>query len=148
MTDESGSELPIYHICFTVPDLDSAMAELSELIGVDWGRPADEQLGAWPYRITFSRSQPHLELIQGAPGSPWYRERPMFHHLGIWTLDLADCLAGWTAAGANLDFDARPEGRRFAYVDAPQSGAKLEAVDIRGLSTFRQRWVDRRPPPN
>ena len=140
MTDETHAELPIYHVCFAVSDLLAAMAELRALIGVTWGPPADEQFGDWAYRIVFSQAQPHLELIQGAPGSPWHTASARFHHLGVWTQDLSNCLSGWAAAGASIDFDGRTAGRHFAYAFAPNSGATLEAVDTVGRQSFSERW--------
>ncbi|MFB7911488.1 hypothetical protein ACFC1T_34160 [Kitasatospora sp. NPDC056076] len=39
-----------YHVCFTVPDLDSAMADLTAA-GVRWREPANGRSGDWDYRI-------------------------------------------------------------------------------------------------
>lgn len=129
-----------YHICFAVPDLAKAMTELSEMLGVTFGQPFESQLGDWPYTLVFTDQAPHIELICGGPGSPWETSRPVFHHLGWWTPDLAETIESWTEAGGAPYFDGRERGRRFAYIDAPNSGARLEAVDLGQRKGFLDRW--------
>ena len=132
-----------YHVCFTVPDLEAAMTELTDLVGVTWGEPIRSQFGDWPYSLAFSTVAPHFELISSVVGSPWHSEQPGFHHLGWWSHCLDETLAGWVDRGAEPLFDGRHHGRRFGYVDAPASGVRLEAVDIGQRKAFVQRWSDK-----
>lgn len=131
-----------YHVCFAVPDLDAAMHELTDLLGVRFGEPVRDRLGQWPYSLAFTDRAPHIELVSSVVGSPWETNTPTFHHLGWWTSCLADTIDSWTAApGTTMHFDGRKHGRRFAYVDAPHSGVRLEAVDSIQQGGFLERWV-------
>jgi hypothetical protein len=126
-----------------VTDLKAAMAELTELTGATFGEPVHSRLEDWPYSIVFTQEAPHIELISSVPGSPW--ESPGFHHLGWWTSCLPDTVEQWTEAGAALHFDGQDHGRRFAYVDAPKSGIRLEAVDAVQREGFLAQWAQQGP---
>ena len=141
-SDHSHSDHPsLYHFCFTVPDLPAAAEELSELLGVRFGEPLHSEIGEWPYSIAFSETEPHIELISSVAGSPWEAQSPHFHHLGFWSSCLDRTLADWAEAGTEPVFDGREYGRRFAYVDAPRSGVRLEAVDLSQQADFLSRWT-------
>lgn len=130
-----------YHVCFTVPDLEAAMRELVDLVGVRFGEPVHGQLGPWPYSLVFTDQPPHIDLISSIEGSPWETGAARFHHLGWWTSCLADTIDSWASTGASMRFDGREHGRRFAYLDAPHSGVRLEAVDAAQRDGFLSRWV-------
>lgn len=130
-----------YHVCFAVPDLDAAMNELTEALGVSWGSPVDGRLEAWDYRLVFSREAPHFELISSVAGSPWEAASPRFHHIGFWSQCLDSTLDTWRDAGGTMFYDSRPEGRRFGYVDLPASGMRVEAVDDAQRENFLATWA-------
>lgn len=134
-----------YHVCFAVPDLDAAMRELTELVGARFGEPVHDLLGPWPYSLVFTDRAPHIELIRSVEGSPWQAESAHFHHLGWWTTCLATTIDSWRAAGTEMHFDGREHGRRFAYVDAPNSGMRLEGVDAAQRDNFVRRWAGTYP---
>lgn len=129
-----------YHVCFAVSDLEKAMAELTEMVGVTFGEPIRSKLGPWPYSLVFTREAPHIELVSSVEGSPWEASAPAFHHLGWWTACLPETIEAWVADGGMVHFDGRDHGRRFAYIDAPWSGARLEAVDSSQRPDFLRRW--------
>lgn len=60
MLDEGVSSAPggpgFYHVCFAVPDLDEAMAELTAIAGVTFGEPISSQLGPWPYSLVVQQA--------------------------------------------------------------------------------------------
>lgn len=142
-----------YHVCFAVPDIAAAMAELTELVGAQFGAVRDESLGGWEYTIVFTTTAPHIELVSGSPGSPWETTTPRFHHLGWWSDCLDETVEAWTGPAdsahdasvattgpiATMMFDGRAFGRRFAYVDGPRSGVRFEAVDRSGFAGFLER---------
>lgn len=134
-----------YHVCFVVPDLDAAMRELTELVGVRFGEPVHDQLGPWPYSIVFTDQAPYIELISSIEGSPWETDTARFHHLGWWTSCLGDTIEAWGTQGARMHFDGRELGRRFAYVDAPHSGVRLEIVDAAQRDVFLRKWASIQP---
>lgn len=133
---------PCYHLCFAVPDLDRATADLTRTVGVDWNPVQDRRLGDWDFRIVFSRQgPPFFEIIEGPPGSPWdCPDGPRFDHLGYWSEDLSSHSEALSAAGAPMDFDACPYGRGFAYHRLESIGARVELVDIAAQQGFLQTW--------
>lgn len=130
-----------YHVCFAVPDLEKAMTELSEMVGVTFGEPIRSQLGPWSYSLVFTREAPHIELVSSVEGSPWATDAARFHHLGWWTSCLPKTIETWSESGGTMHFDGREHGRRFAYSDAPHSGVRLEAVDSVQRPDFLARWA-------
>lgn len=142
----------VYHQGIRVPDLDLAMAELGETLGIEWCVVQEREQQVWlpdlgltaiPLRFTYSRGDgQHLELLEGAPGSIWDgRERPGVHHVGVWSDDVrrdteAAVARGWTCAAAQ-----RPpeEGYgAFTYVQPP-SGLIVEYVTS-AIRPMFERW--------
>src|SRR5262249_51595064 len=84
----------MYHVGIVVPDLDAAQARFSELLGVEWGPVAENDIEVQmdgsdlvvPNRICYSTRAPYLELIQEVPGTPWVcNEYSNLHHIGFFT---------------------------------------------------------------
>lgn len=130
-----------YHLCFAVSDLETAMEDLTNAGGIDWNEPRAGTLGDWAYRIVFSRSQPHIELIEGPAGSPWdTTDGAHFHHLGWWTHSLSSSARQLTEHGMPAGFDGCPYGRSFAYHRVDSIGANIEIVDAAARSAFLSTW--------
>ncbi len=105
-----------YHVGIVVEDLESAAAQLTDLLGVTWGsisevgqmtvRRPDGNDHVVPLRCVYSTEAPRLELIEEVPGSIWVRnEHSNLHHLGVWAEGLAgesDRLAGMQPEGEVL----------------------------------------------
>jgi hypothetical protein len=141
-----------YHVGIRVPDLDAAMAEMGDSLGVSWCSVQSGVQNVWlpdvgtteiPLRFTYSSTGPmHLELLEGAPGSIWDgRRQPGAHHVGVWSDDvggetktLVD--AGWTLLMAQ----APPEKGygAFTYVQPP-SGLVVELV-WSAIAPMFDRW--------
>jgi hypothetical protein len=131
-----------YHVCFVVPDIPAAMAELTELAQVQWNEPTAAVLEEWSYTIVFSRQFPFIELISGPPGSPWdATSGPRFDHLGWWSESLNSTACWWTTHGAEPRYDGRPAGRSFAYFFAPTIGENIEVVDTERQPDFLNNWT-------
>lgn len=147
---------PCYHLCFAVPDLDLATADLSRTVGTTWSSVREGRLGDWDFRIVFSREgPPFFEVIEGAPGSPWdASEGARFDHLGYWSDDLPTHKALLDEAGAPVDFDACPYGGRFTYHRLDSIGARIELVDVTNQQGFLESWnpggaqMPSLPPPH
>lgn len=130
-----------YHACFVVPDLERAMADFTSAAGTAWNAIREATLGEWHYRIVFSTTMPHIELIQGPPGSPWdASDGPRFDHLGWWTASLETTTGRLAGCGLPADFDGRTHGRRFAYHRVESIGARFEVVDAANQPAFLDAW--------
>ena len=142
----------LYHTGIRVPDLDKAMAEMGDALGVTWAAVQEREQGLWtpstgaitvPLRFVYSCEGPqHLELLEGAPGSVWDGSvDPGVHHVGVWCSDvgaetqrLID--GGWTLVAGQAAPDAGFGA--FTYV-APPSGVIVELVwDV--LEPMFERW--------
>jgi Glyoxalase/Bleomycin resistance protein/Dioxygenase superfamily len=146
----------LFHLGVRVPDLDEAMAELGESLGVTWSEARDNPAQTlWTptdgvqeihLRYTYSAEGPqHIELLQGPPGSFWDGTvHPGAHHQGVWADDVTgetDRLIemGWTLVGAQRD-PAEDDGYgMFTYLQPP-GGLIIELVDRAVLSYFEQWW--------
>ena len=144
----------LFHTGVRVPDLDKARAELGASLGLTWATPVEWQQPVWtpeagtrtfPLRFTYSCEGPmHVELLDGAPGSPWDAgDAPGAHHLGVWVDDVpsevdAVVAAGWRIVAAA----ASPEEGfgTFAYL-APPAGLIVEVVAARAKPRFEAWWA-------
>lgn len=134
--------MSFYHVCFAVPDLESAMSEFTAAAGVRWQQPANEKLDQWSYRIAFTADgPPFIELIEAAPGGPWGdTSQPRFHHIGYWTSDIVAGSARLVDRGVPQAFTGCPYGRPFAYHYMASVGAHIELVDAARQSSFLRTW--------
>ncbi|GAB2623230.1 VOC family protein [Streptomyces capparidis] len=133
---------PFYHVCFAVPDLDAAMADLTRSVCARWSPPLADRIGEWDYRITFTRGgPPFIELIEGSPGSPWDASQgARFDHLGYWTTSVEQGSRRLEREGFPTDFSGCPHGRPFAYHRVDSIGARVELVDLTRRPAFTDRW--------
>jgi lactoylglutathione lyase len=145
----------MYHVGIRVPNLEVAMAELGPALGVTWASPLDVIQPLWtpedglrqvPLKFVYSCEGPqHIELLQGAEGSPWYgNDAPGVHHVGIWCDDVpgeAHRLVGegWTLRLAK----AAPEDGygSYVYVQPPSSAMLVELVDSGSIARFERWWA-------
>lgn len=143
-----------FHLGVRVPDLDAAMTEQGEALGLTWAAVQERDQAIWtpatgtvtvPLRFTYSCEGPmHVELLEGAPGSFWDgRQHPGAHHAGVWCDDVAaetERLAGlgWTLVGA-----ARPPGEGYGFFTylAPPSGLVVELVAGVARPMFERWWA-------
>ncbi|QFZ19614.1 VOC family protein [Saccharothrix syringae] len=131
-----------YHICFVVPDVERAMADLTRAVGVEWGGVKDDQVGEWAYRMAFSRTgPPYFELIEGPAGSPWDSTLgARCDHIGFWTKSVDDSAGRLAAEGYPVDFSGCPFGRRYSYHRVESLGVRLEMMDISRQVPFLATW--------
>lgn len=141
-----------YHLGVRVPDIERAMIEMGDSLGLQWCTLQERAQTVWlpgsgaveiPLRFTYSSEGPmHVELLEGAPGSIWDgRTAPGAHHIGVWSDDVRGDTqsmidAGWTLLMAQ----APPENGfgAFTYVQ-PTSGLIVELV-WSAIEPMFQRW--------
>ncbi len=140
----------IYHSGIRVPDVDAAMVQLGDSLGLTWARVqhSDARTVWTPERgleevaLTFVYScegPQHIELLQGTPGSVWDAgDEPGLHHVGVWSSDVGADVerllsAGWSVAAAAT---APDDGfGSFAYV-VPPVGLIVELVSLAAKPRF------------
>ncbi len=147
----------VFHVGVRVPDLDAAMAEFTQRMGVIWAEQRDipvqtlwtpeDGLQQVHLRFTYSAQGPqHIELLEGPPGSFWDgREDSGAHHMGIWVDSVTDetealIAEGWTIVGAQRDPNDGGGYGKFSYVQ-PLSGLIVELVDRAIQPHFEQWWA-------
>jgi hypothetical protein len=99
-------------------------------------------LGGSTVRVCYSQQgPPWLELLEGAPGSPW---DPAVvagpHHVGCWVDDLAAASRRLAEQGLPVELDARPVGAQRVYHGAPRSGLRVELFPASDGPDFLARW--------
>lgn len=134
----------VYHMGVVVADIQRAIAELSQQLGIDFEAPFSVSVGAdykgvfGQHAVTVSygrQGPPYLELLQGAPGGIWaIEDGPRMHHLGVWVEDLGNEVRRLEAAGMRTEMlgkDADGNPRLFAYMSNAH-GVRVELVDAAG----------------
>ncbi|RDI64350.1 VOC family protein [Nocardia pseudobrasiliensis] len=129
---------PHYHVGIVVADLEAAMAEYSEHLGVEWRPPVPVQSDLrtedgsrlFTSRMVYSRQgPPYMELLERRAGTPW--SEPGLHHLGLWTPDVESESERLTEAGLPRIISAADHstGAPFVYHQTAD-GVRLELIDI------------------
>jgi catechol 2,3-dioxygenase-like lactoylglutathione lyase family enzyme len=131
----------MYHVGIVVRDLDAARAHFTELLGVEWGPVAENEIEirdgdgndlVVPNRICYSTQPPYLELITEVPGTPWvWNEHSNLHHIGFFSDALVADSDRLSAAACPLELldghgDAPPA--TFTYHRDPL-GVRIEFVN-------------------
>ncbi|MFV0375041.1 VOC family protein [Microbacterium sp.] len=147
MTDTTmtpaGSLVGSYaHVGIIVEDLDAAMAEMTATQGIRWlpvqERPNDDTT----LRLTFSASEPYIELIEGSPGTSRDTSNgPHVDHLAYWTADFAADKQRLLDAGLTLDVEgSSPFGGWWAYLSSRVTGYRIELCDIAAFEGWHRQW--------
>jgi catechol 2,3-dioxygenase-like lactoylglutathione lyase family enzyme len=144
----------LFHVGVRVPDLETAMNELTEGLGITWADVVERDQPIWtpdggksttPLRFTYSCEGPqHVELLQGAPGSVWDgRDEPGVHHHGIWVDDVGAETERLIAQGWTLEMAGKPPEEGYGsmtYVRSP-NGFLLEPVNSAARPRFERWWA-------
>jgi hypothetical protein len=132
---------PFFHVGFVVPDLDVAMTEFGDVLGVEW-RPILEAplrlLGPDGVADVEVRSvyttggAPAIELFESVPGTALGGMGGVqFHHIGLWADDLGAASReldahGWMREGTVANVDNEPS--RFTMQRSPH-GFYIELLE-------------------
>jgi hypothetical protein len=133
--------------------MDAARVELARALGLTWTEPLERQSEGWEIRVCFSRQgPPHIELIEGPPGSPWDSTAgSRIDHIGYWARDVGRARDELAAAGVAVEVDGTRSGAAFTYQRGRDSGLRVELIDADTRAAFFERWglqdPDHRPPP-
>ena len=137
----------LYHTGIVVPDLEAATERFSAMAGYSWTRSIAGPLAirtaegqqTVDFRFAYSLQQPHVELIQEVPGTPWVAgSTNAVHHLGYFTDDLAITASALQAHGFTLELCPAGDDEApsiFAYYLSPD-GVRVEIVDRTIMGDF------------
>ncbi|MEV6560861.1 VOC family protein [Nocardia sp. NPDC051756] len=131
-------DVPFYHVCFVVPDLEAAMADLAAAVGCRWLEPSDGRYGDSALLATFSLGgPPYIELVTAGPDSPWDASTgARFDHLGYWTNSLPTTSNRLLQNGFPEEFTGCPFGRPFTGHHIASIGARIELFDTAAQPYF------------
>lgn len=136
-----------FHVGAAVTDLEAAMAELTDGVGLEWHSIQERTMhlrtpdGVAPahLRFSYSKQAPHIELLQGDPGTIWGPENVGIHHIGLWSDDLARDSAALTAQGfpleATLASRSTDDPQGFTY-QRGDLGIRVELVPTASRPAF------------
>ena len=136
-----------FHTAQVVPDLEAAMAELGSALGLTW-HSVQERVMHIRYRgevvraelrFTYSvEGEPHLELLQGSPGSVWGPDMAGMHHVGVWTDDFLADVAALEAGGMPVEVTlaSRSTDGPHAFTYHSGHGLRVELVPVEMKPAF------------
>ena len=140
-----------YHVGIVVDDFDSATDWLAKNAGYRWCEEMTVKnlfvtpVGETPIslRLTYSRDEPHLEVIEAIPDSIFTSSEPSLHHLGYWSDDVEADLAALEAEGATIDGRGFwPDGKGPIWAFAtPPIGPRIELVHRSSKGSMEQWWA-------
>jgi hypothetical protein len=130
---------PPFHVGAVVADLTTGMEEITQALGISWGRVQRRELsleapgGPRPVDVAYAYSlggPPYLELIEQRPDSVFAQLG--LHHIGVWTQDphgesqRLDAM-GWPRETVIIGPDGQWGGGLF---HTGTSDLRVEIVDI------------------
>jgi hypothetical protein len=102
----------MYHTGIVVKDVDAAMAEYSDIMGVSFGLQGEQEMPVWMpsgartmnFRFAYTAEGPHrLELVRETPGTLWTMPGVGHaHHLGYWCDDVPAATAELVQRGVPI----------------------------------------------
>lgn len=127
------------------------MAELTRTQGYEWCEEIGGHVSVWlpdgpteiNLRAWYSKTVPHLEVVQAIPGTVWSPAAGSgIHHLGYWVEDVAYSLALLEAEGYVREAaGVRPDGQPYwAYLRHPE-GIRVELVS-QALQPTMERYFE------
>jgi len=127
-----------FQIGVVVSDLARAMADAEAALGLEWIGPRTRVIGGATIRVAFAMTPPpHLELIEGTPGTMWdATTEGGIHHAGYWSDDLDADSARLAANGFRLELDLG----HARYHLAPSLQTRIELIDRSHEPQFYRRW--------
>jgi catechol 2,3-dioxygenase-like lactoylglutathione lyase family enzyme len=140
-----------YHVGIVVDDLEAAKAWYGQAAGYHWCEEmrienvfvTPDGKTTVPLHFTYSREDPHVELIESVPGTGFACASPFAHHVGYWSSDIEADLDALQTAGAVLEGRGFwPDGRGPVWaLVVPPMGCRIELVDDAAKPSMEQWWA-------
>ena len=129
----------LMHVGIVVPDLEAAMAHFTDLLGIGWANPMENQIevvdadgSRTPVlnRICYSDQPPYLELIEEAPGTPWVgNEHSNLHHIGFFGTSPTEASERFAGVGCPLELRDGGDGAPTWVYHRDPLGVRVEVID-------------------
>ena len=145
----------LFHVGIVVPDIEAATRRFTELLGTEWG-PVVEMPNTfrWAngddvtlpnFKMCYSRSGPHLELIEEEPGSPWVcNEHSNLHHIGFYSDTVVPSSEKLTSLRCPLEItghDPESDANIWWYHRDPL-GVRIEFIDHQFMQVMNDMMFD------
>jgi hypothetical protein len=140
-----------FHVGIVVDDLDTALAELTELFGYQWcpqmavRTPVLLATGETELDLSFTYSvtTPRVEVIQSRPGTLWIpAPGSHIHHVGYWSDDVAADAVHLAERGHVAEATGvRPDGTAVWAYHKSASGPRIELVSRLIQPGLEQYWA-------
>ena len=128
----------LYHTGLVVDDIEAAMRFFTDIAGYEWcGIGSGEQIieidgekRSITMTVTYSKSEPRIELIQSVPGTLWTPTTCGVHHLGYWSEDVDRDIQALLARGLSLEAKSvlLDGTAMWAYCRNKAGGPRIELV--------------------
>ncbi|MGP0031632.1 MAG: VOC family protein [Acidimicrobiales bacterium] len=140
-----------FHVGIVVDDLESALADLTQLFGYRWCEPISVSTPVvFPagdamvdLTFTYSTTTPRVEVIRSVPGTLWTPVAGSgIHHLGYWSDDVPGDAALLAAQGYAAEAaGAQPGGDPSWAYHRRFDGPRIEIVSRRLQPGLEQWWA-------
>jgi hypothetical protein len=136
------ADVSYFHVGMVVPRLEPALAELGDLLGLEWRPIIDAQVPIHApseraertlrLRFAYSVAPPYLEVIEAVPDSAWaLSDGSNLHHLGFWSDDVPGDAGRFEQARCPLEvcMTGPDEGWPVGFSYHRGHGVRFELVD-------------------
>jgi Glyoxalase/Bleomycin resistance protein/Dioxygenase superfamily len=139
-----------FHVGVVVDDLESTLADLTELFGHRWGEtfsapvqvrvPSGEQ--EIPLCFSYSMTEPRVEVIRTIPGTLWTPAAGSgIHHLGYWSDDVPGDSERLSARGYEEEAaGVTPDGTAYWAYHRHRQGPRIEIVSRQVQPMLQKYW--------
>lgn len=150
-----GGSARVFHVGFVVPNLEEAIADMGEVLGVPFTPPTvlafpelqtPEGPRSFPLRYAYSTRPLHVEFMEAVPGTLWdFNDGHRGIHLGVWTDDVAEEADRLATRGMPALWWGEYEGRKMFSFHLTKYGFYIELIDTYAKS-FYPAWFAESDP--
>ena len=137
-----------FHVGIVVDDFEAARDFFAEACGYEWG--PDIQLEytmmlpsgpvTYDQRLSYSVTEPRLELVQSAAGTPLQPSSSGLHHIGYWCDEVAATSAELVAKGWVWECGGEHDGSPLWAYHFNPAGIRIELVSATMKAGLESMW--------
>jgi catechol 2,3-dioxygenase-like lactoylglutathione lyase family enzyme len=138
-----------FHVGIVVDDFEPARDFLSETCGYEWGHDIELEYTmmlpdgnvTYQQRLSYSVTEPRLELVQSVAGTPLQPSSSGLHHVGYWCEDLAAASAELVAKGWVWECGGEHDGSPLWAYHFNPVGVRIELVSTAMKAGLESLWT-------